>query len=54
MERLEIKSNEDKLTVAKILVANGYTVRIVTFRDDGKKAISVLQYEKNSQRTTEG
>ena len=50
MEQLEIKGNEDKLEVAKILVANGYTVRIATVKEDGKKAVSVLQYEKNNNR----
>lgn len=53
MERLEIKSNEEKPTVAKILVANGYTVRIATVREEGKKPVSVLQYEKNAKRTEE-
>ena len=49
MEQLEIKDGKDKLTVAGILVANGYTVRIVTVKD-GNKNKSVLQYEKNNQR----
>lgn len=42
---LEIKDNQDRLSVASILVANGYTVRLSTIKD-GNKAVKVLQYKK--------
>ena len=45
-QRLEIKGDADKLTVASILVANGYTVRMVSVRDDSKRAINVLEFYK--------
>ena len=53
MERLKIKGVEDKLLVAKILIANGYTCNIVTVKEPGKKSISVLQYEENKQSVVE-
>lgn len=45
MNRLEIKKEEDRLTVAQILVANGYTVRKVVDRhhERGIK-ITFLEY----------
>lgn len=42
---LEIKESKDKAIVASILVANGYTVRLATIKDNGKN-IKVLQYKK--------
>lgn len=44
MNILEIKTDADKITVAAILVANGYTVRIATVKD-GNKPKKVLMYE---------
>lgn len=42
---LEIKNSKDKLAVASILVANGYTVRLATVKV-GKQSVKVLQYKK--------
>lgn len=44
MNHLTIKNEEDKLTVAKILVKNGYTVKIITVADEKNKKIKVLAY----------
>lgn len=44
MQTLDIKTEANKITVAAILVANGYTVRIATVKD-GNKAKKVLMYE---------
>lgn len=44
MNILEIKTEADKITVAAILIANGYTVRIRTVKD-GNKSKRVLEYE---------
>lgn len=45
MDYLEIKTIDDRLTVAKILVASGYTVRLATVKD-GNKNKTVVAYEK--------
>lgn len=36
--RIEIKSAEDRLTIVRILAANGYTVRIVSGTKQGSKS----------------
>jgi hypothetical protein len=46
MERnlLEIKGIEDRLNVARILVANGYTVRVVPIKSgNGQKATTYIE-----------
>lgn len=43
--RLEVSKIEDRLTLVKILVVNGYTARIVTEKTDGKK-ITFIEYWK--------
>lgn len=48
MNYLEIKGKEDQLNVARILVANGYTVRLSTIKD-GNKNKSVVAYEKQNK-----
>lgn len=48
MNTLEIKLDSDKATICQILALNGYTVRIVTLRDNGK-AKKVVQFEKNEK-----
>lgn len=48
MNYLEIKSTDDKLNVAKILVANGYTVWLTTIKD-GNKPKAVIAYEKTKK-----
>lgn len=48
MNYLEIKNTDDKLNVAKVLVANGYTVRLMTVKD-GNKSKTVLAYEKTNK-----
>lgn len=42
---LEISDSKDKATVASILVANGYTVRLATVKV-GNQNRKVLQYKK--------
>lgn len=37
MNRIEIKSKEDRLIVVKILADNGYTVRIISGTKEGSK-----------------
>ncbi len=45
--RIKISKDEDRLTVANILVKNGYTVRIVKVkRDSGKSYDFYLEYSK--------
>ena len=43
--RLEVSKVEDRLTLVKILVLNGYTARIVTDKVDGKK-VTFIEYWK--------
>ena len=43
--KLEISDSEDKITVASILVANGYTVKLSTVKV-GNQNRKVLQYKK--------
>lgn len=45
MNYLDIKGKEDQLIVAKVLVANGYTVRLAVVKD-GSKNKTVVAYEK--------
>ncbi len=47
MERqsLEIKGVEDRLDVARVLIANGYSVRIVAIKSgNGQKATTLIEY----------
>lgn len=48
MEHLTIKGDADKVTVAGILLTNGYTVKIGTVKE-GNKAVKVLFFEKNKK-----
>lgn len=45
MNYLDIKGKEDQLNVAKILVANDYTVKLTVIKD-GSKNKTVVAYEK--------
>ena len=46
-QKLEIYKEEDRLNIAKILVANGYTVRIVKVKSgNGNRATTILEYYK--------
>lgn len=48
MNRLNIKEKEDRLTVAKILAGNDYTVRLTKQRRVGKKIYDyIVEYEPN-------
>lgn len=47
MESIEIFREDDRLTVAQILVRNGYTVRQTKRRPDGKRTyLYFIEYEK--------
>lgn len=49
MDRLqiEIKNVEDRLTVAKILISNGYTARIVAVKKPNRsQKTTVIEYWK--------
>lgn len=51
MERqtIEIEKVEDRLTVAKILIANKYTVRQVAVKSgNGKKGATYLEFYKEN------
>lgn len=49
MSRLNIKEKEDRLTVAKILAGNDYTVRLSKQRRAGKKSFDYfVEYEPNT------
>ena len=50
MNTLEIKNDADKATIVSILAMNGYTVRVVTVKDNNKGK-KVVQYEKNGGKT---
>ena len=43
--RLEVSKIEDRLTLVKILVLNGYSAMIVTEKTDGKK-VTFIEYWK--------
>lgn len=45
-QRLEALLKEDRLTVIKILVMNGYTARIITVKEDGKKKTYIEYWEE--------
>lgn len=47
MIQLEITKDEDKATVAQILVMNGYTVRKVKVKDESGRSKFVLQAWKD-------
>lgn len=50
MKRLEIASEADRLTVAQVLVKNGYTVCQAKSKPDGKtKYVYYLEYIKSSE-----
>ena len=52
MNTLEIKDDKDKATIVAILAMNGYTVRVVTVKENERsKAKKVVQYEKNGGKT---
>lgn len=41
---IEVKEKEDRLQVAKILIANGYTVRVKTeTRQNSKAKVTVIE-----------
>lgn len=47
MTRIEIKNEEDRITIAAILVKNGYTVRIVRDRQTEKSIYKYfIEFEK--------
>ena len=49
INRLEIDKVEDRLTVAKILIANKYTVRQVAVKSgNGKKGTTYLEFYKEN------
>ena len=48
MITLEIKGSEDRIKVAGILIANGYTVREATVKKNNTRT-KVLQYEKTKK-----
>ena len=45
---LEISDSKEKITVASILIANGYTVRLATIKL-GNQNKKVLQYKKETK-----
>lgn len=49
MTNLEISGSDDRIKVAGILIANGYTVRVVTVKKNNTRT-KVLQYEKNEKK----
>lgn len=51
MNYLEIKSIEDKLDVAKILIKNGYTVCLAKVKV-GNNSQTVVTYEKKTKGET--
>lgn len=52
MEKLLISKEEDRLTVAAILVKNKYTVRSGSQRQPGKRSYDYfLEYEPNPDHT---
>lgn len=54
MNKIEIFNEEDRLTVAKVLVKNGYTVRQSKERVEGKRSyIYLLEYSKPKAKEEE-
>lgn len=53
MKTLDIEGNADKQTVASILAMNGYTVRIVSVRENNRSK-KVLQYEEPEDNKKRG
>lgn len=48
MNRINIKAKEDRLTVARILADNDYTVRLTSQRRAGQKSYDYfVEYEPN-------
>lgn len=47
--RIEIKGIDDRLTVAKILIANGYTVRQVGIKGQGQRATTFIEFWKGDK-----
>lgn len=46
-KRIKINKDEDRLTVAQILIKNGYTVRVVKIkRETGKAYDFFIEYKK--------
>lgn len=49
-QQIEIKGEEDRATVAKILFNNGYTVRkAVVQKPNSKTKITILEYRKDEK-----
>lgn len=54
MSKLEIFKEEDRLSVAAVLVKNGYRVRQMRERVDGKRSyLYFLEYDKPKKPTGE-
>ncbi len=47
-KRLEVKLLEDRNAVVKVLVSNGYTVRIVSEKADGKKTTFIEYWREGN------
>ena len=47
--RIRLKMDSDRETVARVLVMNGYTVRVRTVKEEGKKAVKMLEYRDESR-----
>ena len=48
-QQIRLKTDSDKETVARVLVMNGYTVRVRTVKEEGKKAIKMLEYRDENR-----
>ncbi len=48
-QRIEVKGVDDRLTIARILIANGYTVRLVTVKGNGQRATTFLEFWKGDK-----
>ena len=46
-KQIKLKTDSDRETVARVLVMNGYTVRVRTVKEDGKKAVKMLEYRED-------
>lgn len=46
-KQIKLKNDSDRETVARVLVMNGYTVRVRTVKEDGKKAVKMLEYRED-------
>lgn len=54
MAKLEIFNEADRLAVAQVLVKNGYTVRQIRERAEGKRSyLYFLEYSKSKKQTGE-